>query len=192
MDVIEMAKLLQDASEKSHSIGAKDWITFIGIILTFSVSLFAAVKTYKIWKNTPFINTVTASRVKWIDTLRINISTFTGTLHSVAWAEKLTEAQQHEMFLKLNCLVDQIKLSLNVEGEMEKNIINLLDKLPGEISNTESVRADLDSLISYTQRLLKEEWEVVKQESGVEDFNANFWGDLVIKVKTWYKIRTGC
>ena len=187
MDAAELSKLIEAVSNNSHSMGAKDWITLLGIGLTFVVSAYAAYKTYINGKKTHFINTVTASRVKWIDSLRINVSTLTGTLHSFSWAENLSKEQQHEITLKANCLMDQIKLSLNTNGVIEEKIITLLDILPSEISNTAKLRADLNLMISETQQLLKQEWEVVKSESRLGDLDAKLSDDPVTNLLIWAK-----
>ncbi len=55
---------------------AKDVIAIAGIGVTFLVS--SATLIYTLWNNqkTLFVNTVTTSRLKWIDSLRDKVSEF--------------------------------------------------------------------------------------------------------------------
>ena len=60
----------------------KDYFYAFGIIATAIVSIVNIINNYKLGKKTAFINTVTSERVKWLNTLRQNISDFCGLTHS--------------------------------------------------------------------------------------------------------------
>ena len=60
-----------------------------------------------------------------------------------------------------------IKLRLNPEGTYDKQIIELLDKIPLLTDKTDltEINNALDMLTKLSQKLLKEEWNRVKKES---------------------------
>ena len=166
---------------------AKDYITILGIVLTFVVSVYNAYKTFMNGKKTTFINTVTASRIKWIESLRTDMSTFTGLVYAFTWANKEDEKNIQEIVFKANCLGDKIRLSLNSRGEREKSILKLLAELSSNISNAEVLKDRYDKLIVETQILLKEEWERVKKESIVGDLTSNISDNPIENFKIWFK-----
>ncbi len=54
----------------------------LGVILTFLLGVWNIVNNYRTSRRTSFINTVTSERVKWIEKLRENISTFCGLTYT--------------------------------------------------------------------------------------------------------------
>src|ERR1700722_7412586 len=91
---------------------SKDLIAIIGIAVTLVVSVVNLV--YSLWNNkrTLFVNTVTTSRLKWIDSLRDKVSEFialTGRLSGPpASADELGTLRLHR-----DTLLHQIVLHLN-------------------------------------------------------------------------------
>ena len=52
----------------------KDYVLGVGVLVTFILGIWNVVANWRSSRRTAFINTVTAERVKWLGTLRENIS----------------------------------------------------------------------------------------------------------------------
>ncbi len=92
----------------------KDQIAIIGIGVTFLVS--AGNLGYSLWSNkrTSFVNTVTASRLKWIDSLRDKVCEFIAVTNRIA-NPSLPEDEKviPGLLLQRDTLLHQIVLHLN-------------------------------------------------------------------------------
>jgi len=142
----------------------------IGISLTFFVGVANIILTLRNSKKTTFINSVTASRIRYIQDIRNRISEFCGLVYSynltystshslAATPDKLFELQRE--FDKLKYLV---KLHLNPEDVYwDEQILKLLDEII-DLKDKEP-KEKIDELIIITQFLLKLEWEGAKLES---------------------------
>ena len=115
-----------------------------------------------------FIDTITSERIEWLEKLRIDISRFSGL--TSFWAKSLGSAdtsESIEVLKEIDVLRVMIKLRLNPEGTYDKQIIELLDKIPLLTDKTDltEINNALDMLTKLSQKLLKEEWNRVKKES---------------------------
>jgi hypothetical protein len=155
----------------------KDIITAGGILLTFTVgaiSLFVGIANSK---KTIFINSITASRIKWIDTVRNTISEFCGlTYHYSLTCLELDQKDKNQLREKVDKLRFLIKLQLN---RYDKFDVLIMDKVDNIILLTDKpnleLKREIDKLIDLTQDLLKLEWEGAKAETKK--------GDLSFKLK---------
>lgn len=136
-----------------------------GILLTFLVGVTNLIVTLKNNKKSTFINSVTNSRIKYIQEIRNYIAEFCGLIYSYKF--KLNELDADKLF-ELHKQADKtkylIQLYLNPEDKYWDNrIIKLLDEIL-ELSDTNPVDK-IEELIIITQYLLKLEWEGAKLES---------------------------
>jgi len=150
----------------------KDLFYATGIVITAIIGIWNAVNHYKTNKKTTFINTVTSERVKWLDKLRQNISSFCGLTYT--WTRSLHEEPKEEARLleEIDKLRFLIRLQLNpqdVNGEpnVDKKIEILIAKIPEltDISFRDELDSAMEDLIIQSQTLLKDEWDKVKLES---------------------------
>jgi len=150
----------------------KDWFYASGIILTAIIGIWNIINHLKTTKKIAFINTVTSERVKWLDKLRHNISSFAGLTHT--WTRELHETPESERMLlqEIDKLRYLIRLQLNPKEEngnknVDSRIEDLIAKIPllTDISLRDQLDAALNELVIESQELLKEEWEKVKKES---------------------------
>lgn len=109
---------------------SKDLITAIGIILTFALGIFNLINHIKSSRKTQFINTITTSRIKWINELRGYISQFISylPLYRQQYVAK-SGKERGEYINRLIELREKIKLHLNHNGDKDKEIIDLVNKL---------------------------------------------------------------
>lgn len=144
----------------------KDIITIGGIFLTFVVGLAGLIIGVKNSKKTIFINSVTASRTKWIDTIRNSIAEFCGLTHHFCLTP-LTDAEKTQVIEKIDRLRFLIKLQLNRNDEFDKKIIQKIDIIPDltDPKKINELEKEINELIELTQDLLKLEWEGVKEET---------------------------
>lgn len=156
----------------------KDYFYAFGIIATAIIGIWNIVNHYKTTRKISFINTVTSERVKWLDKLRDNISTFCGLTHT--WTRSIVEGTPDEpKFLseidKLRYLI-RLQLNPKIENGMpntDKQIEDLIARIPEltDISRRNELDLAMNQLIVTSQVLLKNEWEKVKAESKKGDLN---------------------
>lgn len=145
-------------------------ITLLGVILSFIVGSLGLWVGIRNSRKTNYINSVTASRIRYIQDIRNRISEFCGLVYSynttystsnslAATPDVLFELQRE--FDKLKYL---IKLHLNPEDVYwDDKILKLIDEI---ISLTDKdPKEKIGDLIVITQFLLKLEWEGAKMES---------------------------
>jgi hypothetical protein len=101
------------------------YLTFLGIMLVFIMSAAnLALTLFYTWRNTRktnFINTVTASRIKWIGSLRDKMSSFISTVIALKYMAP-SDARAEEKRVELDALRYSIYLHLNPDTEPDKEI----------------------------------------------------------------------
>jgi hypothetical protein len=139
-------------------------IALTGVVLSVLVSALVS-------RRSSYISSVTVERSKWIDKLRTNIADLLGALghvhvqHSASQSYRNTPTHFDDL-RRIDTLIATITLQLNPRGEVDKNMIRLLEQMPREADTSPSqFRAAERALILHSQFLLKEEWEKVKYES---------------------------
>jgi len=140
-------------------------VTLISIGLTFIVGVFNLFITFKNVRKTVFINSVTASRIKYIQDLRESISRFCALAHSYnTRVYKLEVSQVWDLHKEADSLKFKIRLYLNPEDEYwDAKIISLIDQIM--LKSDKDPSEPISELITVTQYLLKLEWEGAKRES---------------------------
>lgn len=151
-------------------IEPKDYVAFIGILATLGLGLYNVVQNYRSSKRTTFINTVTSERVQWIEKLRLSISTFCGLAHYWRFSTVRGSDDERKKIEEIDKLRHLIALQLNPLGTVDQEIQKLVGEIVSmssrhrEVSD-EDYRKHLEILTERTQRLLKAEWQKVKEES---------------------------
>lgn len=140
-------------------------VTLIGIGFTFVVAVVNLYFTIRNDKQNRFINSVTSSRIQYIQDLRTSISQFCGIIYSYNLRlDGVTKLQLFEIQREADKLKYLIKLYLNPEDKYwDEKIISLIDQIL-ELSD-KNPKDKIDELIYVTQYLLKLEWEGAKKES---------------------------
>lgn len=142
-------------------------ITLTGIGITFLIGVFNLFVTFRNVRKTSFINSVTASRIKYIQELRESISRFCALAHSYNnRVYKLPKEQVWELHKEADTLRFLIRLYLNPEDDYwDSKIIKLIDDII--LKSDKDPKKEIDELIEITQYLLKLEWEGAKRESEI-------------------------
>lgn len=145
----------------------KEIVYGLGILLTFGLGVWNLVTNYRATRRTSFINTVTNQRVKWIEQLRQDISSFSGLTHTWCYSDLEGKSEETEVLKEIDRLRHVIRLRLNPDGTHDRKIAQLIRRIPEltHISKREELTEALEELITTTQLLLKEEWEKVKAEA---------------------------
>jgi hypothetical protein len=145
----------------------KDVFLFVGVLVSLAIGIGNIVHNLKINRRTLFINSVTTERVKWIDKLRQNISTFAGLTHHWVASRLEDTSKSNPILRELDQLRVLIKLQLNPRSEIDRQIIRKIDEIPDLTHHPDKSKftAAINELVSLTQILLKQEWDRVKEEA---------------------------
>jgi hypothetical protein len=118
-------------------------------------------------RRTIFVNTVTTSRLKWIDTLRDEVSEFIAVTTRLADHSSPLD-KRTEMLLRRDTLLHQIALHLNpvdLEDQRIKTLAIRVRELSEQGDVKKEIPAALTELRDATGNYLKKEWNRVKNES---------------------------
>lgn len=146
---------------------AKDFISIVGISVTLAVS--SATLVYSVWSNKRsfLLNTVTSSRLKWIDSLRDKMSDF------IAVTARILKHGEGEdtaaLVMQRDTLLHQIVLHLNPydpEDQQIRTFVERAKNLTDAGEHPNDIEKVLLELRSATGDYLKKEWTRVKRESG--------------------------
>lgn len=149
---------------------AKDIVTLLGVIATFLVAVINLAYMVRNNRKTAFVNTVTSSRLKWIDSLRDKVSSFIAVTQGIVSPESgLKDTQNSSALLReRDTLMHQIILHLNPHDAVDQAIQRSVQRV-AELTSKNSWSPELEALLvdlrSATQAYLKKEWTRVKQES---------------------------
>jgi len=140
-------------------------VTLIGIGLTFIVGITNLIVILTNAKKTTFINSITTSRIKYIQELRNTIAELCSLVTSYkSRISRLSYKDHFELLKQTNKLKYQIRLYLNPADEYwDEKILELINQIV--IKKDIDPQNKIDELIIITQFLLKLEWEGVKRES---------------------------
>lgn len=145
-------------------------ITLIGIGLTFAVGVANLWYSYRNNQKTQFINTVTTSRIQWINSLRDKVSAFISVnmrLLNPDIPETGKDATA-DLMRERDTLIQQIILHLNPIDDKDQAIKKYVNEIhTASETGVYSTRIVdlLTQLRDATGSYLKKEWEKVKDES---------------------------
>ncbi len=151
-------------------MGSNDAIAITGIAVTFVVSVANLVYSLRTNRRTIFVNTVTSSRLKWIESLRDKVSEFIAVTNRLCEPTCPLDARG-ELIVQRDTLEHQIALHLNPADPEDVRIRTLVDHVReltiyGETSK--ELPQALFLLREATGTYLKKEWNRVKRESAGE------------------------
>jgi hypothetical protein len=143
----------------------KDIILAAGVVVTLFLGLWNAFANFRAGQRTMFVNTVTSQRIKWIEQLRQDISTFSGLVYHWAMTDLTDTKEKQQIVKEIDRLNHVIRLRLNPAGTHDKVIEAILAEIPKHTEDQTKIKELLEQLTVTSQALLKEEWEKVKVES---------------------------
>jgi len=135
----------------------KDAVFSLSLIFTFLLGMWNIVNNYRMARRTAFINTVTTERIKWIEKLRDNISSFCGLTHTWRHSELEGKPDELEVVKQIDKLRYLIRLQLNPAAAYDKEIESLIAIIPDLTYETQTVqlKEKMNELIVVSQKLLK-------------------------------------
>jgi hypothetical protein len=153
-------------------------LTAVGIFITFGIAVANLWHSYTNNKKTGFINTVTSSRIEWINSLRDKVSTFIAVTTRLTGPELMETLEPEDKAANDKRIIDlmrerdtfmhQIILHLNPEDPEDQAIKKCVTEILTETKNalpTQQIATLLTQLRDATANYLKKEWEKVKDES---------------------------
>ena len=147
----------------------KDIIAISGIGATLLISAATLVHSLVSERRTSFVNTVTTSRLKWIDSLRDKVSEFIAVTTRLLDTSSPPDKESREaLLLQRDTLLHQIVLHLNPHDSEDQEIRKLVDhvcKVTDDSVIPKEPSQELDHLRDATADYLKKEWNRVKAES---------------------------
>ena len=143
----------------------KDIVLAVGVVVTLILGIWNAFANLRAGQRTMFVNTVTSQRIKWIEQLRQDISTFSGLVYHWAMTDIIDTKEAQQIVKEIDRLNHVIRLRLNPAGTHDKVIESLLLEIPTHTADQAKIKELLQQLTVTSQALLKEEWEKVKAES---------------------------
>lgn len=160
-----------------ESLEPKDIVTMGGISLTFLVGLSSTIFSILNSKNGRFINTISAERVKWINSLRNKFSDFDNRMYIQANNLYKLETGQIsnesfadvDLYYELVYLHDYMNLYLNPREAVNKEFIavtqNILSYFQIDNFNYDTYRESAINVRYLQQVILKSEWKRLKKET---------------------------
>jgi hypothetical protein len=126
---------------------------------------------YSLWSNkqASFVNTVTSSRLKWINSLRDKVAEFIAVTTRISDRKHTVEnSGAATLLLQRDTLLHQIILHLNPRDPEDQRIHTLIDHVQ-EITDQSDGYDELSDAITQlrnaTGDYLKKEWNRVKKEA---------------------------
>lgn len=157
--------------------GAKGAATLAVALIALVGAIAGTITSYIVAGRTVYINSITAERSKWIEKLRVNIATYSGELAATMFRIQTMDIEEEgnaaqsiasfrEAVESLNRSASTIQLQLNPWGEIDKNILFIMESVVLRLTTDVELvdRAD-KLLIAHARWLLKAEWEKVKFEA---------------------------
>ncbi|NEZ40285.1 hypothetical protein [Paenibacillus alvei] len=125
-------------------LSISEWLTLITVAATLIVGIINLYSSLRTNKRTTYVNAVTSERVKWIGQLRELISEY--LMLTAYYEEKpfLKGEEQKSFFERLTFLKYRIKLHLNQNGEQDKKINDLVERINNKIFDIYEARDLLD------------------------------------------------
>jgi hypothetical protein len=148
-------------------MGSSDIVAITGISLTFLVSVANLVYSLRNNSRTIFVNTVSTSRLKWIDSLRDKVSEFMALSARLADPSSVA-SDANSLSMQRDTLLHEIVLHLNPVDKEDQRIRTLVDhvsELTISQGKTSELAVALVELREATGAYLKKEWNRVKLES---------------------------
>jgi hypothetical protein len=148
-------------------MASSDAVAIAGIAVTFVVSVANLVYSLRTNRRTVFVNTVTNSRLKWIESLRDKVSEYIAVTTRLSELTSPVE-DRGTLVVHRDTLEHQIALHLNPVDSEDVRIRTLVDhvrELTTSAQMKEELAQALISLRDATGNYLKKEWNRVKRES---------------------------
>lgn len=154
--------------------GAEGAATIVVATIALIGAIAGVITSYIVAGRSVYINSITAERSKWIEKLRVNLAAHSAGLAAVAFRVIVIRHTDNtdeilglrDQLEKLNHTASVIQLQLNPWGEIDRNILAMINGIVTRETTSPNLidRAD-KLLIAHAQWLLKAEWERVKFEA---------------------------
>ncbi|WP_315759346.1 hypothetical protein [Bradyrhizobium sp. SZCCHNRI2007] len=165
-----------------------------GLLTALFSGFVAAIVSSLASRKTIYVNAVTAERAKWIEKLRANVATYPAEAHNLFykaktedWGGELSEEYLRQL-RELRSRNTELKLRLNPRGEIDRNIIRIVDNIflaARKWTDTTELQTLERLLCTHAQWLLKAEWEKVKAEARWSVFAKHIEARYLAEYREW-------
>lgn len=132
------------------------FIALGGVILSVGISFIVSLWTRRYNYNQLFAETVSESRNKWLNEMRDSISTM---LAEAQFQNPKPRTHTKKYWKSRN----EIVLRLNLTEPLHQALFNEIKQL--DCINNSNQEQTINNIITFSQEILKEEWEKVKSEA---------------------------
>jgi hypothetical protein len=156
-----------------------EWITVIGILATFAVSLF----TLKYSKKQRFISSITKMRCEYLENMKRYIAGFISECSKVI-TDKKTKKEEidynklHEMY---SLIILNLSSTHRFDIEYQRYLASIYENMLGDYPSLAVF--DITKLIDLSRKLIKMEWEGIKYE--IQKGHVATGNDKIKLEETW-------
>lgn len=142
---------------------ATNWIP----IITLSIVFLGFIGTIYATSSNKKIEVLSKNRQEWINTLRNELSNYIGKLNEYRHVQELDDIAEIPIrnlliIQEVTTMSTKIELLLNPKKQIHQDLIELIKKINEDIQITGKI-SSREKFIEYSQKILKEEWERVKE-----------------------------
>jgi len=144
----------------------KDTLYVLGLLSTFIVSFFSLYISYHNNKSKLYTDIITSERIRRIEKLRNDVSTYCGRVHYFVMTD-IGGKDKQEILKELDYLGYLIKLLLSHSKEKSQKLIELLDAIPDAAhrDNYKDCKKLLAQLHNEAGEYIEKEWDKVETEA---------------------------
>lgn len=163
----------------------KDLVVGSGVIITAILGLVNLGYNLRNNRRSSYVNAVTATRLKWIDELRGNLSRMVALIYECSVAPPGDRVARQEIFREITHLRMLIRLQLAPRAapsdqEFEGRVETLFQSIHG--MSPQQIERELNNLVAAGQEFLWKEWLKAKREA--------IYGDPydrpLYRLRSWY------
>jgi hypothetical protein len=162
----------------------KDTMVAIGVIITAILGFLNLGYNLRHNRRASYVSAVTATRLKWIDELRSNLSRLVALIYQCTVARPAETEERQKIFQEIAHLRMLIRLQLAPgAADDDKAFETQLESLFQEIDSLDSrtIEAKLNDLVAAGQAFLWKEWRKAKKEAILGDP----YDTLSYRLKAW-------
>ena len=163
----------------------KDWATLGGVFVTLGLGIYNFYNAQRSARRTSIVESVTAQRLKWGAEIQDLIGSFCGATHYLRFSVVKGSEEERKKIEEIEQLRHRIPLNLCERTDLERHVQDCVkyiasmsserlaasdDEFRAKAASDKQFCDKLDELVSTTQDLLQNNWEVIWSEAQKGDY----------------------